>query len=1282
MKVASGELPLRDLRAAVDNMAEAVLVFDTGYTILYQNATAFALTRVPTGQGRDAIEKVIERRAPDGTPIPIERAPIMRALRGETVRNEEVHLYNREKRTHIVVLYNADPIRDETGAVVRAVVNIRDITDHKRMRRRAADQEAQLRALFENLAEPLFVADAGTLRVTTNAAFRQSFLPPGTQLETVAEYGQRFELFRLDGAPLRDDLWPVHRALRGERVSNVEVEVRRSDGRSWIVAFTGSAVRGEDGNVIQAVLTCRDVTERRRVEEELRRIRYNLETAQSIANVGSWDSDLVTGRLWWSEETYRIFGVPPEASLTTEDFYRLVWPEDRERVRGQALAAVAGRHDYESEHRIVRSDGEVRYVQQRAKVFTGPNGQPVRLVGSIQDITDQRNAERELNAQREQLEAMFQAMQDAVTVFDMEGNLVLVNAAGQRLAARLGIPAGSMSRDDFASAGSFATLDGQAAPVEEWPVSRVLRGESLRDLELLWRRRETGEEWCFSFSGAPVLDAAGQQFLAVVITRDVSEVKRAVRALADSENRYRTMVQSCPIGLVIGGITGNAKGTLSLVNDAYLRLTGYSREEFESGAVRWDAITPPEWAAADEAGILDVLQHGVASPYEKEYVRKDGSRAPVLAALALMPGGEEVAAFVADLSERVESERALRESEERLRMTMEAANVGMFDYRPDSGQVFLDDRSRVFWNVASGEDPSYEAMMPRIHATDASRVRESIAAALEPGSDGSFASEYRVVSEDGAVRWLVSKGRVHFASEGGARRAVRMLGINLDVSETKRREEALRELTTRFETLANNISQLAWMADREGVVYWFNQRWYDYTGTARGDMRIDDSVVHPDHRRRVSERFRRSLETGDPWEDTFPLRSRTGGYRWFLSRALPIRNEAGEIATWFGTNTDITELRETAAELERINRIVKLAHAAGKSGAWDWNLQTGELTWTEEYFRLFGIEPDFKPTLKRFFSFVHPDDRQAVKESIQAAVRERSTEFRSEYRTIHSGSVRWIEQRAQVLSDDSGAPVRVVGISTDITERKQLEQALIQSNEDLARFAYASSHDLQEPLRIISSFSTLLERRNRGRLDRPSEEFLTHIVEGANRMSGMVSDLLQYSHVSTQPTEVAEVDLNMVLRSALSNLRPAIDETGATVTSEELPVVSGNEGLLERVFRNLVGNSLKYRSRDRSPVVRIGVVRRGGYWEFSVADNGIGFKPEYAEQVFVMFKRLHGAGAYAGSGIGLAIVKRIVERHGGTVRAESQPGHGSTFYFSLPAQFAAVLGGDQTAGSS
>jgi PAS domain S-box-containing protein len=244
----------------------------------------------------------------------------------------------------------------------------------------------------------------------------------------------------------------------------------------------------------------------------------------------------------------------------------------------------------------------------------------------------------------------------------------------------------------------------------------------------------------------------------------------------------------------------------------------------------------------------------------------------------------------------------------------------------------------------------------------------------------------------------------------------------------------------------------------------------------------------------------------------------------------------------------------------------------------------------------------------------------------------------------------------------------------DITDNQRIQQAMVQATEELARsnaelqqFAYVASHDLQEPLRMVSSYLQLIQRRYQGQLDADADEFIYFAVDGANRMKILINDLLAYSRVSTQGKPLAPTDCQEVLALVLHNLTLAMEDAEATVTADPLPAVVGDSVQLEQLLRNLIGNAIKFRG-DRPPQVHVGVERSNGEWRFAVRDNGIGFAPQYRERIFTVFQRLHSASQYPGTGIGLAICKKIVERHGGRIWAESQPGQGATFYFTLPAR--------------
>lgn len=240
------------------------------------------------------------------------------------------------------------------------------------------------------------------------------------------------------------------------------------------------------------------------------------------------------------------------------------------------------------------------------------------------------------------------------------------------------------------------------------------------------------------------------------------------------------------------------------------------------------------------------------------------------------------------------------------------------------------------------------------------------------------------------------------------------------------------------------------------------------------------------------------------------------------------------------------------------------------------------------------------------------------------------------------------------------------GIVRDITERKKAEEELVRSNLELERFAYVASHDLQEPLRMVANFTSLLQEEYATSFDDQGRQYMGFIIDAARRMQAMVNDLLEYSRIGHEDSGFVDVDCNALAVTAMENLKESIKETNARVTVDALPMAYVNAARFTGLLQNLIGNAIKYRDKSRAPEIRISAVNRGEDWMFIVADNGIGIKQEYLKQIFIIFKRLHGKGEYQGTGIGLAICKKVVESFGGKIWAESEPGKGTTFYFTIP----------------
>ena len=304
-------------------------------------------------------------------------------------------------------------------------------------------------------------------------------------------------------------------------------------------------------------------------------------------------------------------------------------------------------------------------------------------------------------------------------------------------------------------------------------------------------------------------------------------------------------------------------------------------------------------------------------------------------------------------------------------------------------------------------------------------------------------------------------------------------------------------------------------------------------------------------------------------------------------------------------------------------------------------------------------------------NFWKGSDYQAAREAIAKAQQGGVGRF-SGYCPTADGTPTWWDVVISPINGPDGNVDRLLAVSRDITERKKAEDELRKlaaelerSNSDLQQFAYIVSHDLQEPLRVASMFIKLFEKRYKNTIDKKAEELISYAVDSIGRMSVLIKDLLEYSKVETKGKALAPINFSVALEQAVFNLHVAIELSGAKLTYDLLPTVMADATQISSLFQNLIGNSIKYRGKER-PEIHISADKKGDEWLFSVRDNGIGIDSQYFEKIFDVFRRLHTREKYDGTGIGLAICKKIVERHGGKIRVESEPDKGSTFYFTIP----------------
>jgi PAS domain S-box-containing protein len=506
----------------------------------------------------------------------------------------------------------------------------------------------------------------------------------------------------------------------------------------------------------------------------------------------------------------------------------------------------------------------------------------------------------------------------------------------------------------------------------------------------------------------------------------------------------------------------------------------------------------------------------------------------------------------------METLEALKESERHLQLAHAAARLGSWDWR--YGETFARCSGTFF--ALHGLEPDAEGRLDlelylsKIHPEDQPRIRELTSKAISGVPYGEIKdNDFRYIMPDGSLRWMSAYNQPIF--ENGKLSGI--TGVTMDITERKQGEEALKQSREMFRSLADAMPQLVWSSGADGVIDYYNHRLAEYDGvSSEEDARYSwAAALHPDDLHISYEAWMHAVQTGETFQIEHRMRIADGSYRWHLSRGVPLRDETGQVIRWYGTSTDIQDLKEA---------------------------------------------------------------QQAI-----------------------------------------------------ATYVKKLED----SNKELQEFAFIASHDMQEPLRKIESFSRLLLARTPDNFDEQQRDYLDRIRSAVDRMRTMIDDLLLLSRVSTKAQMFTRIDLNQVITEVLSDLEERIRAAGGRVEVESLPSIEGDSTQIHQLLLNLISNAIKFTRPGMPPLVHVkagrilisghqlGSPARQGV-ELVVEDNGIGFDESRLEQVFQPFQRLVGRSQYEGSGIGLAICRKIVERHGGEITANSSPGVGSTFRVLLP----------------
>ena len=506
-----------------------------------------------------------------------------------------------------------------------------------------------------------------------------------------------------------------------------------------------------------------------------------------------------------------------------------------------------------------------------------------------------------------------------------------------------------------------------------------------------------------------------------------------------------------------------------------------------------------------------------------------------------------------------------------------------------------------------------------------------------------------------------------------------------DITELKKKEKQLDELEMNMRVVVNNTDELFIVLDKDLKIINFNKATEEKSKKLLGvPFERGKSILDSASPERVAylKELYADVLNGAVRNNTVEIPPTDQHPKVIVEiRYAPIYDN-GTVTGIIINVHDVTAAKEKEAALLKANERFFYATKATNDAIWDWDIENDKVFRVGDGLKtMFGYELSEAENDQQFWTKrVHPDDLGNMIEKRTAILfQTRELYWEDEYRFQRKdGTYAYVFDKGYIIRSEDGKPVRMIGATQDVSQRKESEALLLElnnrmkkraeelanSNVELERFAYVASHDLQEPLRMITSFLQLFQKRYKDKIDATADQYIHFAIDGAERMKVLIMDLLDYSRVGSSVEVFQEVDLNVLLGELQEMFTKTCEETNAIIRVNKMPVVKANKTQLFQLFQNLVSNGLKYHS-DQAPEIEISYEEKETDHQFVIKDNGIGIDPMFHEKIFVIFHRLHSRTEYGGTGIGLAVCKKIVERHGGRIWVESAPGKGSSFYFTL-----------------
>lgn len=1059
----------------------------------------------------------------------------------------------------------------------------------------------------------------------------------------------------------------LYKAIAMGKSFDDEIHAFKKSGEGYWAAMSITPMFDDDEVLTGFIVLQNDITEKKRIDEELRVSEERWKYALSGNEDGMWDWNLETNEVFFSETWKKMLGYADhELPNELAEWEKRVHPDDLEATYEKVNAHINGSAPYySSEHRLLCKNGSYKWILDRGKIIESidiKGNKRRRFIGTHTDITAIKEAE-----EKEKIAALIVKNSPSILVRWKPNFKLNIEYITQNV-SQLGYDAQEWIQNNAAFT-EFVHPDDVKPTIQK--VLQSFKEKAVR-VSLRFRMRDSQGNYHWIDSDNSIeWDAKRSKAIHFQgIITDITEKVEAEQKLTESETRFRLLVQnSNDITTII-----DAGGHTIYESPSFYRTFNYTEEEVIGKSI-FEFIHPEDVDKASVELAKGIERGGVSDPIEFRLRHRNGSWVNVESIgsnLLNTPGINGIVINSRDITERKEAE----EKNKRLQDFYEV----ILNRIPTDIVVFDNKHRYLFANEVAIRDPEKRAFV--IGKDDYDYCEQY-------GRDKAIAHNRRAIFNKVAY----SKQQIEFeepidTSQGRIWVLRRMspllndkgelqnvIGFGLDITERKMAEEKLKESQERL-SLAINAAKLGiWDWNLEtGALLWdkemyslFNLNPNDFGG----DYDAFEKTLYPEDKQRVFDSVQDTIngKQGD-YSDTFRVIGGGGEIKYVAAISKLYRNAIGKPIRMIGVNFDVTESKLAEQRILKSQAELEEAQHIARVGSWEIDMKTREVTWSREMRTIHEVDETFEPTLNNVHLFYTEDTRNAIIEAVKEALHNK-TPFDIESQVITAkGNLLDVKTKGVPVIEHGRVPI-LKGVFQDISKEKEAERRLKEYTGDLERinkeldqFAYIVSHDLKAPLRAINNLSMWIEEDLEGKLAGETAHQFQLLRGRVSRLEDLINGILSYSRAGRIKVTPSKVDVTILVNSILEMLSPPphykISLHG------KFPVLNTERIALEQVFSNLISNAIKYNGSNPKPTIDISCYDEGAWYKFEVADNGQGIEPEYHDKIFVIFQTLEARDKVEGTGVGLAIVKKIVEEKDGKVWVESAKGQGAHFYFTWP----------------